>query len=39
MSRRMKMNRRRSKKIFTRGAQRIHPKNAPASPMRGGIRL
>lgn len=29
-----------SRKVFTRGAQRVHPKNALSSlPMRGGIRL
>lgn len=29
----------RSKKIFRRGAQRIHAKNVSPAPMRGGIRL
>lgn len=29
-----------SRKLFRRGAQRIHPKNGlPGVPMRGGIRL
>lgn len=38
--RRSKIPRRRSKKVFTRGAQRVHPKNVSvARPMRGGIRL
>lgn len=34
----MRLPRRKSKKIFTRGAQRVHPKNA-TRVMRGGIRL
>lgn len=28
-----------SKKVFRRGAQRVHPKNQAGRPMRGGIRL
>jgi len=29
-----------SKKVFSKGAQRVHPKNVSGSrPMRGGIRL
>lgn len=28
-----------SKRMFTRTAQRVHPKNNRAAPMRGGIRL
>ncbi len=40
MARRSRMNRRKSKKSFTRGAVRVHPKNLMgAKPMRGGIRL
>lgn len=40
MARRSKMGRRHSRKVFTRGAQRVHPKNSlPTMPMRGGIRL
>jgi len=40
MARRKRMRRRNSKRVFTRGAQRIHPKNRlSARPMRGGIRL
>lgn len=35
---RMRMQRGRSRKVFTRGAQRVHPKNG-SNPMRGGIRL
>ena len=29
----------RSKKLFTRTAQKTHPKNVSSGPMRGGIRL
>lgn len=37
---RRRINKRWSKKVFTRGAQRRHPKNALKSfLMRGGIRL
>lgn len=41
---RSKMHRGYSRKVFTKGAQRVHPKNAlsmvsHAGPMRGGIRL
>lgn len=40
MSRRGRMPRGHSRKVFRRGAQRIHPKNVPSAlPMRGGIRL
>lgn len=40
MAFRSKMGRGRSKKIFSRGAQRVHPKNLMlGAPMRGGIRL
>lgn len=37
--RRHKMGNAQSKKHFTRNAMRVHPKNAPRLPMRGGIRL
>ena len=39
--RRGAMDRRHSKRVFTAGATRVHPKNALVSgaPMRGGIRL
>lgn len=39
--RRHKMNRRSSEKMFTRGALRVHPRNATGggSVMRGGIRF
>lgn len=37
---RYKMNNGKSKKVFTRGALRVHPKNALHEVvMRGGIRL
>lgn len=41
MARRGRMNRRHSRKVFTRGAQRVHGKNllGAGGPMRGGIRL
>ena len=37
--RRKRMTRRRSKKLFKRGARRVKKKNFRARPMRGGIRL
>jgi hypothetical protein len=38
--RRKRMSRKRSRKVFTRGAQRVHPRNGLSGrPMRGGIRL
>lgn len=36
---RHKINRQRSERNFTRGAQRVHIKNVLTNPMRGGIRL
>lgn len=41
MARRMKMRPGHSRKVFTKGAQRVHPKNALGQTvvMRGGIRL
>lgn len=37
---RQKMGRKNSRKVFTKGAQRVHPKNGLQSTvMRGGIRL
>lgn len=38
MSKRKKLNFRKSKKSFTRTAKKVHPKNA-LKPMRGGIRF
>lgn len=37
--RRRKMSRRSSKKLFSRTAQYIHPRNIHQAPMRGGFRL
>lgn len=39
MSKRHKMGNAQSQRHFTRHAQRVHPKNVPRLPMRGGIRL
>lgn len=40
MAKRFKMRRGNSRKVFTKGAQRVHPKNGlQSAPMRGGIRL
>lgn len=40
MSFRSKIGRGHSRKVFSKGAQRVHPKNTMlGSPMRGGIRL
>lgn len=37
---RQRMSSKTSRKVFKRGAQRIHPRNLNlAMPMRGGIRL
>lgn len=36
---RKRLSRRRSKKMFTRGAMRVRKKNYARSPMRGGYRL
>lgn len=40
MSKRMRIRRKFSKKLFTRGAERVHRKNGLVNVvMRGGIRL
>lgn len=39
MRRRQKMSMKASKKLFSRTAQWIHPKNIHSAPMRGGFRL
>lgn len=39
MSRRGRMPRGHSRHVFRKGAMNVHPKNAPAFMMRGGIRL
>jgi len=36
---RHKINNRKSKKMFTKTAKKVHPKNGMGMPMRGGIRL
>lgn len=36
---RYKLDKKTSKKMFTRNAMGAHPKNTPTNPMRGGIRL
>lgn len=36
---RRKMSNRSSKKLFTRTAKRVHPRNGQGTPQRGGIRL
>lgn len=36
---RKRMSKKSSRKIFKRGASRVHVKNMRGSPMRGGIRL
>lgn len=37
--RRKKLTMRKSKRLFSRTAKRVHGKNGYGSPMRGGIRL
>lgn len=39
MAYRKKLGRGRSKRMFRKGASRVHKKNFRMSPMRGGIRL
>ena len=39
MAKRMKLEKGHSKRVFTAGAQRIHPRNDVSRIMRGGIRL
>ncbi len=39
MASRRKMNRKKSKRQFTKGATRVHRRNVAGRPMRGGIRL
>lgn len=36
---RTRLSRRKSRKMFTKGASRVNGKNYGGSPMRGGIRL
>jgi len=39
MRKRFKLRRGRSRRMFSKGARRVHKKNYGGSPMRGGIRL
>lgn len=39
MSKRHKMSNSKSKRLFTRTAERVNPRNNLGTPMRGGIRL
>jgi len=39
MSKRHKLSKKSSKKLFSKTAQYIHPKNIHGQPMRGGFRL
>jgi len=39
MKKRFKMNKRKSKKLFSRTARKVHKRNSAGHPMRGGIRL
>lgn len=39
MKRRSRISKRKSKKLFSRTAQYIHPKNVHKMPMRGGFRI
>ena len=36
---RKKLSPKHSKKMFSKGAAKVHPRNNRATPMRGGIRL
>ena len=36
---RKKVSKKRSQKLFTKTAKKVHPKNTRSRPMRGGIRL
>lgn len=39
MKRRSKMSRKKSRRLFSKTAQYVHPKNVHNVPMRGGFRL
>jgi hypothetical protein len=39
MSRRYKLKKKHSRKMFSRTANYMHPKNVHSSPMRGGFRM
>lgn len=36
---RKKISKKKSKKMFTKGAMKVHPKNLAPRPQRGGLRL
>lgn len=39
MSKRSKMGNKQSRRLFTKTAERVNPRNMQGTPMRGGIRL
>lgn len=39
MAFRKKMGRKQSRRVFTKGARRVHKRNYRKTPMRGGIRF
>lgn len=39
MRKRHKLNRRHSRKVFSKSARRTHSRNVHVNPMRGGIRF
>lgn len=39
MSKRFKPSQRKARKVFTRTAMKVHPKNVAPAPMRGGYRI
>lgn len=39
MAKRHKLGNKHSKRLFTKTAERVNPRNNMGSPMRGGIRL
>lgn len=39
MSKRSRVSRKRSKRMFSRGAKRTHKRNLRQRPMRGGFRI
>ena len=39
MKKRFKIGKKKSKRLFTKTARRVHKRNSAGHPMRGGIRL
>lgn len=39
MKKRKPMNKEKSRNLFTKTAEKVHPKNGSTRPMRGGYRL